>query len=186
MKSKKKIVEVFTDGSSFNNSRKATKKLAGGIGVFWGINDIKNISEPFYIKPITNNRAEIYAVIKAIETYAVSYDQKCKGNITLKINTDSMLLINTMTKWYKTWKARGWKKADGKTPLNLDLLCHLDHLIEKYKKCFTVEFSHVRAHKSPPRDKKTKKYFLWFGNDQADYLAKQGSIKYLSKEYCKK
>ena len=182
----KKIIQVFTDGSSFNNSRKATKNLAGGIGVFWKKDDIKNLSEPFYIKPITNNRAEIYAVIKAIEIYSVSYDQSCKGNIILKINTDSMLLINTMTKWLKGWKAKGWKKSDGKTPLNLDLLCHLDHLISKYKNCFTVQFNHVKAHKSEPKDKKSQKYFLWYGNNQADYLAREGSKKYLSNNYCKK
>ena len=78
------------------------------------------------------------------------------------------------------------KKSDGKTPLNLDLLCHLDHLINENKKCFTVQFNHVKAHKTPPKDKNSKKYFYWFGNNQADYLAKQGSIKYLSDSYCKK
>lgn len=177
-------VEVFTDGSSFNNSRKATKNLAGGIGVFWGKNDYRNLSEPFYIKPITNNRAEIYAVIKAIEIYSVSYDQKCKGIKKLIIYSDSQYVINTITKWYKGWKARGWKKSDGKKPLNLDLLCHLDDLIEKYKNCFKIDFKHVRAHKTAPQDKKSKAYFLWYGNNQADYLARQGSLKYASNDYC--
>lgn len=183
-KKKNKIIEVFTDGSSFNNSRKATKNLAGGIGVFWGINDHRNLSEPFFIKPITNNRAEIYAVIKAIEIYSVSYDQKCKGKSELLIYSDSQYVINTITKWYKGWKARGWKKSNGKPPLNLDLLCHLDNLITKYQKCFTINFKHIKAHKTPPKNKKSKEYFLWFGNNQADYFARQGSIKYKSKGYC--
>ena len=40
----------------------------------------------------------------------------------LIIYSDSQYVINTITKWYKGWKARGWKKSDGKKPLNLDLL----------------------------------------------------------------
>ena len=181
-----KVTEVFTDGSSFNNSRKAKTNLAGGIGVFWKNNDYRNLSEPFFIKPITNNRAEIYAVIKAIEIYSVTYDQKCKGKNKLIIYSDSMYVINTITKWYKNWKARGWKKSDGKTPLNLDLLCHLDNLIEKYTKCFSIKFFHVKAHKNPPKDKNSRAYYLWYGNNQADYLARKGSEKYKSKEYCNK
>lgn len=180
-----KVVHVFTDGSCYNNSRKATKNTAGGIGVFWGDDDYRNLTEPFYIKPITNNRAEIYAVIKAIEIFSISYDQKC-AKVVLQINSDSQYLINTMTKWYQGWKRRGWKKADGKEPLNLDLLCHLDNLIEKHKKCFTVTYNHVRAHKKEPKDKKTLKYFMWYGNNQADFLANKGSQKYLSKKYCSK
>lgn len=179
-----KIVNVYTDGSCYNNSRKA-KSSAGGIGVFWGDNDYRNIGEPFFIKPITNNRAEIYAVIKAIETFSISYDKKC-GKQTLLINSDSQYLINTATKWYKGWKKRGWKKADGKEPLNLDLLCHLDNLIETHKKCFEIKFKHVKAHKSEPRDKTTQKYIDWYGNFNADRLANEGSRKYLSKKYCKK
>lgn len=178
-------VHVFTDGSCYNNSRKTTKNTAGGIGVFWGDNDYRNLTEPFYIKPITNNRAEIYAVIKAVEIFSISYDQKC-SNISLQINSDSQYLINTMTKWYKGWKKRGWKKADGKEPLNLDLLCHLDNLIEKHKKCFNVTYNHVRAHKKEPKDKKSLRYFMWYGNNRADFLANKGSQKYLSKKYCSK
>jgi ribonuclease HI len=183
-KDSRKLVHVFTDGSCYNNSRKS-KTSAGGIGVFWGDGDYRNLTEPFYVKPITNNRAEIFAVIKAIEIFSISYDQKCSKQ-TLQINSDSQYLINTMTKWYKNWKRRGWKKADGKEPLNLDLLCHLDNLIEKHKKCFNIVYNHVRAHKSEPKDKNSIKYFEWYGNNQADLLANQGSKKYLSKDYCSK
>lgn len=179
-----KVICVFTDGSCYNNTRKDTKKGAGGIGVFWGDDDYRNLGEPFYIKPITNNRAEIYAVIRAIEIFSVSYDKKC-GKQKLLICSDSMYLINTATKWYKGWKKRGWKKADGKEPLNLDLLCHLDNLIEKNKKCFEIEFKHVKAHKKEPKDKSSLKYLEWYGNFNADRLANEGSKKYQSKNYCK-
>ena len=45
----------------------------GGVGVYFGDNDPRNIGEPFYLLPITNNRTEIYAVIKGIEM-TVRYD----------------------------------------------------------------------------------------------------------------
>ena len=177
------ITEVYTDGSCYNNQARNKSNTAGGIGVFWGDNDHRNLSEPFYIKPITNNRAEIYAIIKAIEIYSVSYDQKCK-NQTLQINSDSKYVLDTMTKWFKGWKARGWKKADGKTPENLDLLCHLDMLMEKHKKCFRIFLNKVKAHKSEPRDKSSRKHKDWYGNMKADLLANLGSQKYKSKKYC--
>jgi ribonuclease HI len=178
-----KIVHVFTDGSCYNNSKKS-KKSAAGIGIFWGDNDYRNLSEPFFIEPITNNRAEIYAVIKAIEIFSISYDQKCSKQ-TLQINSDSEYLINTMTKWYKKWKQNGWKKSDGKDPLNLDLLCHLDNIIEKHKNCFNIYYKHVPAHRSEPSDKSSIKYFEWYGNNKADAMAKAGTEKFLTKGYCK-
>ena len=85
-----KYVNVFTDGSSFDNSRKQTKNT-GGIGVFWEW-EIKKLYEPFYIKPITNNRAELYAVIKAIEIFSV-IKIKIKGKCIKYILIVCFLLI---------------------------------------------------------------------------------------------
>jgi ribonuclease HI len=35
-------------------------------------------------------------------------------------------VINSVTKWMRGWKAKGWRKADGKPVMNLELLQELD------------------------------------------------------------
>ncbi|CAG8773684.1 9738_t:CDS:2, partial [Racocetra persica] len=56
--------EVSTDGSSFNNG---TTRAQAGIRVFWKDNDSNNLSERLPGSEQTNNRAEIYSVIRALE-----------------------------------------------------------------------------------------------------------------------
>ncbi|KAF0463385.1 ribonuclease H-like protein [Gigaspora margarita] len=71
-------LQVWTDSSVFENR---TTNARAGIGVFWKDNDIQNLSERV-LDDQTNNRAEIYAVIRAIKT--------CKDKIKpLNIITDS-------------------------------------------------------------------------------------------------
>ena len=178
VKSKNTIVNVFTDGSCINNKRGSTK-AKGGIGVFWGKNDPDNVGDPFLLFPITNNRTEFYAVIKALEIFSKKYKkyQKKDKIIILNIYSDSKNVINTMTKWIHNWKKRGWKKANGNNPLNTDLILCLDSLIENNKDNFKVKFKHVKAHLEEPKDKESDEYFLWYGNNKADKLALKGSRK---------
>lgn len=64
----------------------------------------------------------------------------------LVIYTDSQLLIDSITKWLPGWKRRGWKKADGKSPvLNRDLLECIDHL-RSQRGAHKCTFRFVRAH----------------------------------------
>lgn len=173
-------INVFTDGSCINNKRGSTKSK-GGIGIYWDKKDKDNTAEPFLLFPITSNRTEFYAVIKAIEIFTKKFKKyKIKNKnktIILKIHSDSKNVINTMTKWIYTWKKKGWKKANGNPPLNTDLIFCLDSLIENNKDKFTVKFKHVKAHLNEPKDKKSEKYWLWYGNNQADKLAMIGTKK---------
>ena len=61
-----KIV-VFCDGSSLNNNIiSKNKQRIGGIGVFFGENDPRNISEPITDDKVTNITTELLACIKAL------------------------------------------------------------------------------------------------------------------------
>lgn len=180
-----KIIKVFTDGSTFNNQRLNSPYTFGGVGVFFGLKDKRNISEAFYLFPITNNRCEIYAVILAIQSAMkdkITRGDKCKDKMI--IHTDSMYVINSITKWINKWKLNGWKTSNGKDVKNKDLLYSLDKQMNLYKKLLDIEFKHVKAHKTAPKNKKSNEYELWFGNMMADKLAIQGSklAKQASKE----
>lgn len=174
---------VFVDGSAFNNSRKSMKSK-GGIGVFFGKNDPRNVSEPFYQFPATNNRTELYAVIKALESYAgdkfktgEALKRSAKPS-NLKIFCDSEYVIKSVTQWIKKWKYNGWKTTTGKDVLNKELIVCLDKLLETYGKVVNITFEHVKAHregKRIPKDRGTEEYYIWYGNWWADRFAVNGS-----------
>lgn len=151
-KSDQNILKVYTDGSSFCNGAKDKNKRKGGIGVFFGDNDQRNVSQPFKIGEITNQRTELYACIKALE---VLHD--C--NQQIEINTDSEYTINCITKWYRGWEANKWKNAKKQPVKNQDLIKQLYQLYKSKK----VKFKHVRGHKGI------------YGNEMADKLAVEGS-----------
>ena len=171
---------IYTDGSTINNCRNGYNS-SGGIGVFIDNNEFQKLSEPFFIYPITNNRCELYACIRAIQYM----NKKIKNNRTIKnliIYTDSEYTINSLSIWIKMWKRRGWKTATGRKPINLDLIFWFDKLRQLYKNKFTIEFKHVKAHQNKPKNKNSISH--WLGNKEADMLAKRGMV--ISKKLIKK
>jgi ribonuclease HI len=148
---------VFTDGSFVPG------KYAGYSVVFPDYQEY-NMCKRLSGK-LTNNRAEFSGMIKALEI-ADEIDQT--GDREVILYTDSELLVNTVSKWMRGWKARGWKKADKKPVKNLDLVMKLDIMTNKRK----VIMRHVRAH-TGLNDYCSR----W--NDVADKLAKStGSQKH--------
>lgn len=168
-------IYIFTDGATpQNHSQKGDRK--GGVGVFFGENDERNISygliETQYFK-VTNNVCELTACIRAIEkllqtTFIV--------NRQIIIYTDSMYIVNMMSSWIHDWKNKGWKKNGGPIQ-NLDLIKKLYF----YSLNLGVIYKHVNAHQEEPIDKTSKEWKLWFGNHMADKLAVEGAQKVKNK-----
>ncbi len=156
-------ITVYTDGACTNNQNKKIRK--GGYGVFFADNDIRNCSIKLTGEKITNQVAELSAVLYAIEK---CLEINTNSIISINIITDSMYIINSITIWCKGWEKKGWKKADGGNVENLEL-------IKKIYKYYTTEginikFNHIRSHKNEP-DKLSPKYKDWYGNMMADKLA---------------
>jgi len=150
-------VVIYTDGAVPNNQSKFKNK--GGVGVYFGDNDPRNISLTINNMNVTNQICETIACIKAIEICN-------KINCNIIIKTDSMYLVNSMTTWAKNWEKNNWKKADGKQVQNLELIKKLYQL----SKDNNVKYIHVRAHmKAPPID--SNAYADYYGNYMADKLA---------------
>jgi ribonuclease HI len=70
-------------------------------------------------KHATNNQAELTAVLELFRATAHVDDE-------LHIQCDSQYVINALTKWMAGWKRKGWRKADGKPVMNVELLQALD------------------------------------------------------------
>ncbi|XP_052775583.1 ribonuclease H1-like [Mya arenaria] len=143
--------EVYTDGACSNNG---FGNPQAGIGVYWGPNHPQNVSEKLRGRQ-TNNRAEIHAVVKAVE------QASGRGVKDLTVNTDSQFLINSMTKWVKGWQRNGWKKSSGEDVINKE---DFEALI-KASNGINIKWNHVRGHQGIE------------GNEQADRLAREGTTK---------
>jgi ribonuclease HI len=149
-------ITIYTDGACKSNGKHYAK---GGYGIFFGENDSRNISEPLTGDKITNQVAELKAILVAIESVKDDYNK-------IIIKTDSMYSINCITKWADKWKLNNWKKSDGKVIENKELIT----TIYDYYMNHDIEFHHIRSHMAQP-DIKSPKYNDWYGNMMADMLA---------------
>jgi ribonuclease HI len=153
----KRAIEVYTDGATPNNQSNAT---VGGVGVYFGPEDPRNVSERVEDDKVTNNRCELLAITRALEVCLASEgDALGKGTAHVVIHTDSMLCINSLTQWRFKWEACGWKKASGEPVKNVDLMKRACALLDAAPLKGAVSFRHVRGHAGVP------------GNEAADGLA---------------
>src|SRR5690606_36680487 len=67
----------------------------------------------------TNNMGELMAVLDLLQ-------QTAHLDEPLHVICDSTYVINSITKWMKGWKRKGWKKGDGKPVMNIEIMKALD------------------------------------------------------------
>ena len=101
----------------------------------------------------TNNRMEMTAVIRALESL--------KRPSTVEVHTDSQYVQKGISEWMPGWKRRNWRTADGKPVKNQDLWLQLDALSQLHR----IEWKWVRGHAGHPE------------NERADALANQGVLQ---------
>lgn len=98
----------------------------------------------------TNNRMELMAAIKALE----SLKEPCDVVLT----TDSQYVRKGITEWMRNWKKNGWKTSAKKPVKNADLWQALDQAAEKHQ----IDWQWVKGHAGHPE------------NEIADELANLG------------
>ncbi|KAL1839989.1 hypothetical protein VTJ49DRAFT_952 [Mycothermus thermophilus] len=148
------VVVVYTDGSSRGNGKVGA---AAGVGVYFGPNDPRNISERLEGLPQTNQRAELTAILRALESVDLDQD--------LEIRTDSKYSIQCVTEWYINWERNGWRTQGGPVK-NLDLVQGVRKKIEEREAHGAgTQFIWVKGHATDP------------GNIAADRLAVSGAMK---------
>jgi ribonuclease HI len=128
----KQLVHLYTDGSSLGNP---------GPGGYGAILEYNGVEKEFSggENPTTNNRMELMGAIAGLS----ALKRPCRVILT----SDSKYLVDGITKgWAKSWRARGWKKADKKPALNVDLWQKLLDLLEIHE----VEFVWVKGHAGHP------------------------------------
>ena len=127
-----KTVTIYTDGACSGNPG------PGGWGAILMYGKFKRElsgGDP----STTNNRMELTAVIEALS----ALKEPCR----VELWSDSKYVIDALEKgWAKSWRARGWVKADKKPALNSDLWEKLLDLCEQHQ----LAFHWVKGHAENP------------------------------------
>lgn len=140
------VVEIYTDGACKGNPG------PGGWGallVYKGVERELWGGEP----ETTNNRMELTAAIKALETL----NRPCR----VRLVTDSQYVMQGITEWLPNWKKRGWKTASKQPVKNADLWQQLDEQAGRHE----IAWEWVRGHNGHD------------GNERADVLANRGVVQ---------
>ena len=138
-------ITAAADGSALGNP--------GPAGWAWYVDDTRWDAGGW--KHATNNIGELTAVLELLRATA-HLDED------LLILCDSQYVINCISKWMPGWKKKGWRKADGKPVMNLELLKEIDEAIVGRR----FRFEWVKGHAGHPI------------NEAADTLAPASSEAY--------
>ncbi len=155
-------ITAYTDGSLIRRGA----KIYCGYGIYFLDNVYKSISRKFTHEPITNNRAELYAILKTIIITNIIDNKRKKQNLStikkLTIYSDSEYSVKTYNEWYPKWiKIQ-------KEYMNADII---DETIEHMKNAtFKIKLIHIRAHTG-------KKDSHSVANEIVDDLAKKGAMR---------
>lgn len=131
-----KQITIYTDGSCSGNPG------PGGWGAILDYKGVrKELSGGEY--ETTNNRMEMTAVIKALECLR----EPCE----ITLCSDSKYVMDALSKgWAKSWRARGWRKADKQPALNADLWARMLELCEPH----VFHYQWIKGHAGHPENER--------------------------------
>lgn len=129
-----KTVTLYTDGACSGNP---------GPGGWGAILEFKGTEKELSggESSTTNNRMELTAVIEGLKAL--------KESCIVELYSDSKYVIDALQKgWARSWREKGWKKADKKPALNPDLWEELLNLTEKHQ----MRYHWVKGHADNPKN----------------------------------
>lgn len=135
-----RTVRIYTDGACSNNGR--ANPSGGWAAILIDDQEGKrlHLADKLTGPVITNNRAELTAVIKSLEAL------RCPS--TVELTTDSEYVTKGASEWLDGWKRRGWKSSSKEPVKNVDLWQRLDALLQKHD----VRFHWIRGHSGHPEN----------------------------------
>ena len=137
-------IEIWTDGACSGNPG------PGGWGALLRYGSHERELCGGEATPTTNNRMELMAPIRALESLT--------RPAVVRIHTDSTYVRNGITKWVANWKRNGWLTAAKQPVKNDDLWRRLDEAAARHE----VAWHWVKGHAGHP------------DNERADRLALAG------------
>ena len=133
-------VDLFTDGACSGNPGPG-----GWAFILRHPASGKEVEESGAEPETTNNRMELTAVVRGLETLT----RPCH----VELYTDSVYVGKGLTEWVAKWKANGWKRREGKSlkPVkNEDLWRRLDELMTQHR----LQYTRVAGHSGHPENER--------------------------------
>ena len=146
------MLDFESKDSKLAGSNNGKYNAIAGIGIFFGINDHRNISKKIEGKQ-TNNAAELTAII---ETYTIIEKDVVNGK-KIAIVSDSEYAIKCVSSYGEKCDKKGWNVDIPNKEL-------VQRAYELYNNNQNIQFIHIRAHTN-----NTDIHSI--GNDNADKLA---------------
>lgn len=163
----KKVISIWTDGSSHNNGK---FEGIGGYGAVLLYSPLPSDQEELYgeyakgtkrveiykgLDGVTNQQMELMSLIEALKRIK-------NHEIPIHVFSDSAYLINCMTKkWWVNWQSNGWKNSKKEDVSNRELWEELLSLVND--NMLDITYHKVKGHSNI------------FYNELADRLADRGT-----------
>jgi len=166
---------VFTDGGAKNNGK---RNCTAAWAVFFDDEtgtvsqrtlERYNESGKIYSEP-SNQKAELYAINKALEKATHIVQNRELPLDTLQIVTDSQYSIDCLTKWCKNWEKNGWRTYKGEKVKHDSIIKESLKSIQELQRWVSIEWKHVNSHLIAPKNPKSIEYILWYGNYKVDKM----------------
>ena len=162
------IMKIYVDGGCRNNGR--SNRVAAAAAVVemrWGKHKSYKRYLPQGPNPPTNQRAEITAIILALEVGLQKYGELHSDQyMDVTIYSDSKYAVGCMTEYIHKWRRNGWTNAAGNPVKNQDLIKKAMELHDELHREGNVEYSWIPRSENELADQ--------ICNDAMDEMVVQG------------
>ena len=147
-------MEIYVDGACRGNGQPGARGAAAAVFKHrFGGHNAWTRTLPRRPPP-TNQRAEITAIILALELALEKLDELCTNPmLDVKIYSDSRYAIGCMTEWVYKWSRNGWINSAGNEVANRDLIEEASDLDDRLKEEGTVEYIWIPREKNQDADR---------------------------------
>lgn len=156
---------IFTDGACSGNPG------PGGFGsiIIYPNGTVQELGQKQ--ASTTNNRMEMTAVIRALESIGASTGE-------VWVMTDSTYIIYGITKLIWSWKRKNWKTSQGDPVKNKDLWQELDRVVSQREKINTIQWNYVRGHSNIPGNHRCDEIAVAFSKNKPPRLYSGSLLNY--------
>ncbi|KAJ1660018.1 hypothetical protein IWQ61_000984 [Dispira simplex] len=104
-------LSIYIKGVAIEKDGEAAQ---AGVGVFFGLNDHRNVGARLGSYPQTHQRAELTALKWALLNTSI--------DVPVIVTTNNTYVIHCVTKWHTRWIENGWINSRGYKVANADLI----------------------------------------------------------------
>ena len=174
------IIYAFVDGACRSKRiSKTVRTPCAGYGVIiimrGDVIKISGLVSPG-IKPPTNNRAELSAMMELFKYVSTNdFIVEYGNNTPLVVIYDSEYAAGCVREWYARWI----NEPPAEIKLNRDIISVAYKKMKQVMCARPIEWVHVSSHITEPDDNDQRNWFYWRGNCEADRCASDVVARYL-------